>query len=261
MPRPPVLARLLLWLLAAGCGGPAGDARIASSVGRAPGPAAVALPAAPSPPPAASPPPAPVVTPPPPPPARVAELRAAVRAGLAVARTRQIARLRAYRAAGRFPARRHPFGRPPAHRILEAPLFVDLDGNPCAVAYLMQRAGWAREVAAIAQATPGVHVEEVTSGPIVDWVLRSGLTQDEATLIQPDYRVFAAKLDKEIARDRKRLHAHFRAVEAQLIATTEVSLDIATVRLLPAMLAGGSLAELEDRAPAAPPPPGAGPVR
>ena len=44
------------------------------------------------------------------------------------------------------------------------------------------------------------------------------------------------------------LRAHFLAVEKQLLANTEVSLDIATFRLLPAMLAGARLEDLDDRA-------------
>lgn len=189
------------------------------------------------------------MTAPPPSPQKVAELRAELRKALAVARRRQIDRLRAYRTAGKFPLGKGLFAPQLAHRRLREPLFVDPDGTPCAVGYLMQRSGWTAEVAEIAKATPGVHIEEVSSGPIVDWVLRSGLTQDEATLIQPDYTKFVAKAQREAAAERKRLVAHFSAVEKQLIANTEVSLDIATVRLLPAMLAGGALTELDDRTP------------
>lgn len=178
---------------------------------------------------------------------KVASIRSELRKALAVARTRQIKRLRAYREAGRFPVRKTPFGDLLVHRITGEPLFVDAAGNPCAVAYLMQQAGWSDEVAAIATKVPNVHVEEVSSGPIVEWVLRSGLTLDEATLIQPDYKVIGARMGRELARDRRRLRAHFLAVEKQLLANTEVSLDIATVRLLPAMLAGGTLQELDDR--------------
>lgn len=187
--------------------------------------------------------------PPAPTPQQVAELRGEVRKALGIARKRQIERLRAYRTAGRFPRGKSLWAEQIGHRTLREPLFVDESGTPCAVGYLMQRAGWTTEVAAIAAATPGVHVEEVTSGPIVDWVLRSGLTQDEATLIQPDYTVMVAKARRQAAAERKRLVRHFLAVEKQLISNTEVSLDIATVRLLPVILSGATLAELDDRRP------------
>ena len=182
----------------------------------------------------------------------MALLRGELRKALAVARKRQIARLRAYREAGRFPVRKLGFGDRLAHRLTWEPLFVDASDVPCAVAYLMRAAGWSSEVTAIATKTPDVRIEEVTQGPILEWVLRSGLTQDEATLIQPDYKLWIARSKRTLARDRERLVAHFRAVERQLLANTEVSLDIATVRLLPTMLAGGALGELDDRKPASP---------
>lgn len=270
MPRSSVVARLVLGVMVAGCGGasqgaaaarPSGPVLAASTPPSASSTASAPVLAAPSPlpasPPPALPPPASTTLAAAPSPSQISSTRTALRQALAVARTRQIARLRAYREAGRFPVYVTPFGHALAHRLTRSPLFVDQNGTPCAVGYLMQRAGWGAEVAAIAAADATVHIEEVTSGPIVEWVLRSGLTQDEATLIQPDYQVIHARLVRELARDRKRLKAHFLAVEKQLITTTEVSLDIATVRLLPAMLAGGSLVELADRAPAAAPPPGA----
>jgi len=47
--------------------------------------------------------------------------------------------------------------------------------------------GWTSEVVAISQATPNVLVREIVGGALVSWVLTSGLTQEEAGLIQPGY--------------------------------------------------------------------------
>jgi hypothetical protein len=47
--------------------------------------------------------------------------------------------------------------------------------------------GWEAEVIALARATPNVLVRDVDDGPLVVWLLTSGLTQEEAALIQPGY--------------------------------------------------------------------------
>lgn len=106
--------------------------------------------------------------------------RHARRAALAAERAVQIERLRAYRDRGRFPLNDgFPSG--------AVPIFVDRRGTHCAVGHLMQLAGLEAAVQDIAQRDPFVYVPDVQSGPLVELVLRSGLTQEEAALIQPGY--------------------------------------------------------------------------
>ncbi|MEO7387343.1 MAG: hypothetical protein ABIX37_10440 [Gammaproteobacteria bacterium] len=103
-----------------------------------------------------------------------------LRSQLATRRSVQLERLRGYSRAGSFPLNRHYVGE-------ARPIFVDASGTHCAVGHLMAMDGLEREVNAIARAKPSVLVREVNDGPLVSWVLTSGLTQEEAALIQPAY--------------------------------------------------------------------------
>ncbi len=106
--------------------------------------------------------------------------RAVLRDKLAARRTSQLERLADYARAGRFPLNRHYAGE-------ARPIFVDARGTHCAVGHLMALDGWETDVVAIARAKPNVLVREVTGGPLVTWLLTSGLIQEEAALIQPAY--------------------------------------------------------------------------
>jgi hypothetical protein len=99
---------------------------------------------------------------------------------LALRRKTQLERLADYAAAGRFPLNRHYAGE-------ARPIFVDARGTHCAVGQLMAMDGREGDVMRIARAKPNVLVREVTGGPLVEWVLTSGLIQEEAALIQPGY--------------------------------------------------------------------------
>jgi len=101
-------------------------------------------------------------------------------AALAAERKLQIARLRGYARSGRFP--RNPDAGGPTR-----PIFVDAAGTACAVGFLMRESGWGAAVSAIAKESNGIHVPDVRGGPLVAWVRTSGLTLEEAALIQPAY--------------------------------------------------------------------------
>jgi hypothetical protein len=166
-------------------------------------------------------------------------LRAAWKDKLVAARQTQIERVRAYRKAARFP-----------HNTMvqnaRVPVFVDKDGRLCAVAHLMTQDGLGNEVRAISQANNFVRVMEVQSGPLVDWVLRSGLLQEEAALIQPSYDWREpipepipeqpkklpdvwVKVDRA---ERIRIQNHLASVLKQLKANTDASIEIALDRLV-----------------------------
>ncbi len=108
------------------------------------------------------------------------ESRAELRDRLASRREGQLDRLRDYSRVGSFPLNRHYSGE-------ARPIFVDARGTHCAVGHLMALDGWEVEVQAIARAKPNVLVRDVTGGPLVSWLLTSGLTREEAALIQPGY--------------------------------------------------------------------------
>ena len=108
------------------------------------------------------------------------DARATLRHRLAERRSVQLGRLQAYARAGSFPLNRH-------YASEARPIFVDAEGTHCAVGHLMAMDGGEIEVNAIARANPNVLVMEVQDGPLVNWLLTSGLLQEEAALVQPGY--------------------------------------------------------------------------
>ncbi|QDT01460.1 hypothetical protein [Adhaeretor mobilis] len=101
-------------------------------------------------------------------------------AKLAKQRAQQIARLRVYQQRGLFPQNEYDTQ-------CALPIFVDSDNTACAVGHLMRMSGWEKEVELIARTNNLVYVPDVQAGPIVEWVVESGLTLEEAALVQPGY--------------------------------------------------------------------------
>lgn len=153
------------------------------------------------------------------------------RRALAAARKREIARLAAYREAGRFPRNHRIFGR--------TPTFVDDHGTPCAVGFLMQRSGHRDLVKSIARDDNNVYIENIADGPALDWIQLSGLTQDECARIQPSYDWERPRpRPVPVPSERERLIAHFIAVENELHDATDASLDAALEVLSPRIRRG-----------------------
>lgn len=149
------------------------------------------------------------------------------RAWLAGRRAAQIERLHRYTARGVFPKNRDFPGE------LE-PYFIDADETPCAVANLMIEAGELKLVQEIAARNNHVRVGAVKDGPLVDWILASGLLQEEAARVQPSYEFLKHRRpeDREGEREIARVRTHLREVEKELIEGTGVALDFAVGRLL-----------------------------
>ena len=154
------------------------------------------------------------------------------RNALAAARTRQLQRLAAYRTAERFPRNHIALDR--------IPIFVDETGAHCAVAYLMRESGHGQLVTRIARENNFVRIDDLTEGPMLDWIRTSGLTREEAALIQPGYSwVESEGFHRET--ERERLIAHFTQVEQLLRHATDDSLTLALERLQPMIAAGTTL--------------------
>ena len=88
----------------------------------------------------------------------------------------RLSSLRRYAARGRFPEK---LDQPGFHH-----QFLDSRGTPCAVAFLIGHDGHWPLVRETAQADNDVVIAELRSGPLVDWVLTSGLTMEEVAVIQ-----------------------------------------------------------------------------
>lgn len=138
---------------------------------------------------------------------------------LAHARAQRVKALRAYVTAAKFPKNPDYLG--------QVPYFVDYEGTPCAVAYLMIQSGHQQAVDLISKANNQVRVMDVVDGPLVDWILTSGLTQEEAARIQPSYEFMKPEAD------RTRIRRHLNTVLKELETNTLTSLETAVSRRMP----------------------------
>jgi hypothetical protein len=168
-----------------------------------------------------------------------------VRARLAVHRVQQIERLGDYASRGEFP---HNYAKAPS-----AHIFRDDAGRLCAVANLVHQDGRDDLVDATVRTRNDLAVADVHDGPMLDWVLGSGLTQEEVARIQLPAPVMAppvakpvkkapllvAQADAEETRMKEAVVRHIEQVQWELRAATEKSLDAATERYLATHVAGG----------------------
>jgi hypothetical protein len=131
-------------------------------------------------------------------------------------------------------------------------MFRDDDGRLCAVANLIHADGRDDLVDDVAAHDNDLQIADVHDGPLYDWVLDSGLTQEELARIQlpirrirgrampladASWRPSAARKEAPAAAAapteaevRAELQTRLAQVEAELRATTEGSLDVATMR-------------------------------
>jgi hypothetical protein len=155
--------------------------------------------------------------------------RAEWRARLAERRKIAIQRLHDYWVAGVFPQNR-------TQNVMQR-VFRDDAGRLCAMANLIHLSGDDKLVDATAKNDNFVFLGDVKSGPLMDWMLTSGLTQEEIAFVQePDfvYQEAPAAVDLE----QQRLRAHFQQAENWLTQNTDKSLDTAVDRLMPRLAAG-----------------------
>lgn len=148
------------------------------------------------------------------------------------ARNQRITDLEAYANAGVFPQ----------NDLLGSmtPVFVDRRNVPCAVAHLMRKAGATELVEEVRQKNNLVRLWDLKEGPVLDWILISGLTHEECALIQPSYdydgrpgRPRRPEIGDDSARDVAVLHIqdHLRSTVKKLRADTVQTLLVALQRL------------------------------
>jgi hypothetical protein len=113
--------------------------------------------------------------------------RAAWRNELLANRRTQVMRLAAYRDRGRFPLNE-------GQALYPVPIFVDRHDTACAVGHLMRLTGCESDVECIQNSNNLVYVRDTSTGPVAEWVLVSGLTLEEAALVQPAYPNYAYEL-------------------------------------------------------------------
>ncbi len=152
---------------------------------------------------------------------------------LGARREMMLLRLHAYWTAGDFVQNPDPSGGP-GHFILDA------RGKPCPLASIIERSGRGDLVEEAARKNNNVKVIDLRDGPILEWILQSGLTQEECVLIQrPSLSgddISRAKRDEE----RKRLANDLARIERTLRESTEKSLTISVKRMMAAERARNS---------------------
>ncbi len=172
--------------------------------------------------------------------AEEAAQRSTTRSTLAVHRAQQLERLHAYAEAGQFP-----------HDLTVAPslhMFRDADGRYCAVANLVHQDGRDDLVEATVRERNDLAIADVSDGPMMDWVLGSGLTQEELARIQLPAPVMMPQVKPRVnpvakveapkpagmteAQMIATVRAHVAEVERELRANESASLDAAVTRYM-----------------------------
>ncbi len=154
--------------------------------------------------------------------------RATVRAALAKARERNLAQFRAYQQRGVFPSN--------TFEDRKLNVWRDADGHLCAAATIINASGAHDLVNRVAEQNNFIRLADVRQGPLMDWILTSGFTQDEIAAIQEPFSpvvrrpVVTVDPDLRTAEDA-RLRAKYTAVTRMLVAKEKTSLDAATDRL------------------------------
>jgi hypothetical protein len=162
----------------------------------------------------------------------------AIRSELAKRRKIHLEQLLAYANAGEFPR----------NRLAGGPLniFIDDQGHVCAAANLIRLDGHGDLVKKTARDDNFIVLATVDKGPLYDWMLASGFTQEEIAQIQepympigdleptieprPEPHFAAAPLSPED--ERKRVQEVLRGVHKLLSANSEKSLNLVTQRLV-----------------------------
>jgi hypothetical protein len=142
-------------------------------------------------------------------------------------RIAEIDRLRAYAEAGIFPEN-------PSMQLTPIHMFKDAAGRRCAVANLIHLDGLDDLVDKMAREHNDVVVADQASGPLHDWVLTSGLTNEEVRQIQgAGFEGIGGVPDKrqELLVINGVMRMRLLAVVKELTASTDSSLELAYARL------------------------------
>lgn len=175
-------------------------------------------------------------------------------AELAARRAQLIAWLHDYTEAGQYPT--DEAGMPQS-------VFVDAHGVRCPMAELIWRSGHPELVEAVAREHNAVRLAEVTEGPLHDWMVGSGLTAEEISLVQGAMDVSMQWMNKELREStlanggrlfvepdgtvvaQAEVRGRLETAERALQVGTAHSLDVATAHLpngkLPAVAVKGKV--------------------
>ena len=162
--------------------------------------------------------------------------RDTVRAALVRQRAANLASFRAYQKAGVFPSN--------TFQDRKLNVWRDDAGHLCAAATIINLSGQTALVNRVAEQSNFIKLGDVTSGPLMDWILTSGFTQAEIAMIQEPYMpVRIPGDDKRLeparaidarrrAAETTRLAKLYKEIDAKLVAEAKASLELAVTRLM-----------------------------
>ena len=175
--------------------------------------------------------------------------RDTVRSALLAQRKLNVAEFRAYERAGVFPDNLTGETRN---------VWRDANGHLCAAANLISKSGSDELAQRVADQNNFIRLKDVSTGPVMDWMLTSGFTQDEIVMIQLPYmpveqparpnRVERSKREAE----NRRLHSNYKTIAAKLDRQQRASLELAVTRLMKRPELAWSLIDNASVAPDAP---------
>ncbi len=155
-----------------------------------------------------------------------------LRAELSAARKANLQRLEAYALEGAFPRNREQPG------LLN--VFQDKEGHLCAVANLINLDGHQGLIASTAATDNFIVLASVTEGPLLEWILDSGFTQEEIGMIQVPYMgefdgrgepiLDGPKIVDARATEVDRVRAALLAVHKNISENSKFALDVAVER-------------------------------
>ena len=151
-----------------------------------------------------------------------------LRAVLSEQREHMIGRLHDYWTRGDFVQNPDPKGGP-------GNFILDDRGKPCPLASIIIESGRRDLVYEAARTNNNVKIVDLHDGPVLDWILSSGLTQEECVLIQRPSKSGEAAAPIVRRQESERLAAQLSEVEQTLRASTERSLNVALKRLQSAL--------------------------
>ena len=159
--------------------------------------------------------------------------RAAVRDALVRARATNLSSFLAYQKKGVFPSNTY------ANRKLN--VWLDDAGHFCAAATMIKMSGQDDLVLRTAEQNNFIRLADIAQGPLMDWILTSGFTQEEIAMIQEPFLPVVDEpalsepslVDAELRKaEDARLRTKYRAVTRLLVKQQRKSLDIAVDRLM-----------------------------
>ncbi|HTE46333.1 MAG TPA: hypothetical protein VK636_13860 [Gemmatimonadaceae bacterium] len=161
--------------------------------------------------------------------------RAAIRAKLLDNRRANIASFHAYRIGGVYPSN--------VFTSTLGNIWRDQQGHYCAAATIIRASGSVTLVEQIAEDNNMFRIVDVEQGPVMDWILTSGLTQAELVMIQKPFMPVTKRPELEPAEnlpinaklraaETRRLAKLYKTIEHELTNTQRANLDLAVERLM-----------------------------